>query len=153
AGRMAGGKSQLKKDFSMSYQQLLRDRKRHLDQADRILSASEEAKRELTEQELRDIGACQSSVNILNKQIESIEEHNTLAQQMHRKGGGPLPAAGPGPNSNWSGAPLGKGGETIIKSLSHDYMSDFYTYIQSNGKQISAALFEGTNSAGGFAVP
>lgn len=37
--------------------------------------------------------------------------------------------------------------------LSADYRDAFYTYLGSNGTKMSAALYEGSNPAGGFIVP
>jgi HK97 family phage major capsid protein len=41
----------------------------------------------------------------------------------------------------------------VIQPLSADYAEQFLEYVQSNGRTIGASLSEGTNSAGGYAVP
>ncbi len=56
------------------------------------------------------------------------------------------------------------GGRPIVESghrlevpgqrvFSEDYKTAFFDYIGSNGQKLNAALYEGTGSAGGFAVP
>ena len=38
-------------------------------------------------------------------------------------------------------------------TLSADYPDAFYSYVASAGRNMSAALYEGSESAGGYAVP
>jgi HK97 family phage major capsid protein len=57
-----------------------------------------------------------------------------------------------------TGIALTDGGHKFQQSqstvaLSADYKEAFYTWLRSEGKQISAALYEGAGSAGGFVVP
>jgi HK97 family phage major capsid protein len=133
-----------------SLQQLLHERTTHLDKAEAILAAAENGKRDFTEQEQRDIDAAQGAVTRLNKQIGTIEKQNTLLRHVHK---GQLVPGGPGPHSNWNGAPLKPGAESIPTVLAPEYPDAFMSYVQSGGKKIDAALYEGSNAGGGFAVP
>lgn len=51
------------------------------------------------------------------------------------------------------GAPHGAAPGQQVPVLSEDYRAAFLEYVSSNGQKISAALYEGSGSAGGFAVP
>jgi HK97 family phage major capsid protein len=134
-----------------SLQQLLQERKTYLDKADKILKAAEDGKRNFTEQEQSDIDRSQGAIARIDEQITSIKKTNTLFDHMRK---GQLIPSGPGPNSNWTGAPLKQGAESIITSLSPDYPDAFMSYIQSGGKRvIEAVLYEGANASGGFVVP
>jgi len=101
-----------------------------------------------------------STVKRLDQQIEARKKMNTLSQ--HMKDGRLIPGT--------------EGGSIVRrpqpKTLSADYVSDFFASIKSGGRKaglslsegldelgglavpsLSAALYEGSNAAGGFAVP
>jgi HK97 family phage major capsid protein len=115
-------------------------REHALNKADSIVRAAENAKRELTSSESMEIETCMSAVNSLTPQIKKIESQNTILKQF------------PG------GQILVDGGSFVQqnrekKVLSQDYVDGFWSYISSRGQNVSAALYEGSSPAGGYAVP
>ena len=127
----------------MQVSEMKRQRQFALDKADNILATAERAKRELTANEQAEVDTCMTAVHVLNPKIEAINRANTIFT--HMQGGKLIPAA-----------PFVEGKSQkngVIQHLSAEYVEDFYSYIQSNGQKIGASLSEGTNSAGGFAVP
>jgi HK97 family phage major capsid protein len=123
--------------------ELKQQRKFALDKADAILAAAEAAKRELTPAESLEIETAQLAVKALTPKIQSIESKNTLRTQLTN---GMLIPAVPGAEGR-------KQKNGVIQPLSADYAEQFLEYVQSNGRTIGASLSEGTNSAGGYAVP
>jgi HK97 family phage major capsid protein len=112
-----------------------------LAKADSLLKAAENAHRELNPAESAEVDTCMIAVNALNPQIKSIESRNTILK--HVKSGMLIPAA-----------PGGRGFEKPEPvTFSEDYANAFYEHIASGGKQISAALYEGSSTSGGYAVP
>ena len=114
-----------------------------LDAADGMIAAVERANRQLTREEAAAVDSRMAEVTRLNADIAAIESTNTL--QRHLKNGMLIPG---GPNGN--GAVITK---PQPKTLAAEYVSDFFEHIMSGGHKTSAALYEGSNSAGGFAVP
>jgi HK97 family phage major capsid protein len=126
--------------MATSLMDLRRQRDYAMNKADSIVGAAERANRELTETESTEVETCMAAVKTLNPQIKSLEKKNTIFDMV-----GPM------------GAVLIDGGRKFTKqrqvTLSEQYPDAFYTYIQSGGKQMDAALYEGSESAGGYAVP
>jgi HK97 family phage major capsid protein len=126
--------------------ELKQQRQHALSKAEAIITAAETAKRDFTSAEQMDLAGFETTVKALNPQIAAIEKNNTLVT--HFKNGMLIPA-GVGAGEN--------GARRFAKSepprLSAEYADSFFAYIASAGKQVSAALYEGSNGGGGFAVP
>jgi HK97 family phage major capsid protein len=115
--------------------------------ADSIMALAENGKRELTTSEQNDIDVCMTAARVLAPQIAAVESKNTLSGVLKRFGGAALMG---GPANGASGyGPL----KTEQLRLSGDYADAFFSYIASGGTQAHAALYEGSNSGGGYAVP
>jgi HK97 family phage major capsid protein len=122
---------------------LIELRKQHahaLAKADSIITATERERRALTASESADVDMCVAAANALTPQIQAIEKRSTILKQFP------------------SGQILVDGNSRRLqkeatKVLSEDYADGFYDYISSNGQNISAAMYEGSNPAGGYAVP
>jgi HK97 family phage major capsid protein len=110
--------------------------------AERIIAEAESAKRGLTDAESGDIDMSLTAVNTLTPQIEKLEKQSTLRLNA---GDGKLLISG-----GAAGQPRQSHGPFV---LSDDYQSAFYDYIGSNGQKVNAALYEGSNPAGGYVVP
>jgi HK97 family phage major capsid protein len=114
-----------------------------LNKADSILKAAESAGRELTEAEQMEVDTAMAATERLSPQIKKIERLNTLSK--HIINGKLIPGGrGTAGNARTPDAPV---------VLSEDYYNEFFTWLGSRGQQMGAALYEGTGSAGGFAVP
>ena len=122
--------------------EMKKQRAHALNKAESILKAAESASRELTSIESLDVDTAMAAVKALDPQINKIERQNTL--QQHLVNGKLLPAPGQAGQARTPGAPV---------VLSENYFNDFFTWIGTRGQNIGAALYEGTGSAGGFAVP
>ncbi len=116
--------------------------------ADAILAAAETAGRDLTDNERVDFDASMAEVQTLTPQIANIERRNTLSALVRTQGPGVLIGAPRNANGEANAAP---GVEK--KTLSAEYRNDFQAWIASGGNKVGAALYEGSNPAGGFAVP
>jgi HK97 family phage major capsid protein len=131
-----------------------------LNKADSILRAAESAGRELTDAESMDVDTCMAAVASLKPQIDASESQNSIRKMFGKSGlptaGSPLLAAASG-SDRWSGG--SPGGATGLrfkqpeKRFAAEYPEAFFDYIASEGKRTSAALYEGSNPAGGYAVP
>jgi HK97 family phage major capsid protein len=121
--------------------ELKQKREAALSKADGILKAAEEGKRILTTAENEQVDSCMAEVNAVTPQIQRIESLNTLRAQFPT--GRVIADVKPG-----HAARLNKLGK---KFFSEQYFEDFFSYVTE--RKISAALSEGTNTAGGFAVP
>lgn len=119
--------------------QLKDQREAALAKADAILAAAENAKRSMTAAESTDVDACMAEVNAINPQIERIQALNTLRNQF------PTGRVIVDPKVKSASKNFGK------KVFSESYLEDFFSYV--TDRKISATLSEGTNTAGGFAVP
>ena len=127
----------------MQYQEMLKQRAQALRKSEAILAAAETAHRELTAEESYDVDNCMTAVKALNPQIESHEKLNTMHKLFTN---GRLITGGTG------GGPRGFEKNTKV-TFSEDYPQAFYEWVQSGGKNVSAALYEGSNPAGGYVVP
>ncbi len=111
--------------------------------AETLLSAAETVGRPLTPSELLDVEAATAELQALAPQIKTIEAQNTLRSQFGLRG--PL------------SEPIGNGGSKAVlpknKVLGKDYADSFHAWLSSGGQQMNSALYEGSNPAGGFAVP
>jgi len=122
--------------------QLKKDRHFAQSKAERIMAEAEAAGRKLTDAEDAEVEMCLTAVNALTPQIAKLEKQSTLRQ--HAVNGMIIPAGG---NLRAARTPDGP----VL--LSEDYYNAFHTWIGSRGQQMEAALYEGTGSAGGYAVP
>ena len=123
--------------------ELKQEREAALAIADATIAASERERRQATHSEITIIDGQMQRVQQFNKQIADLESKNTLRSQLTN--GMLIPG---GPNGN--GAVITK---PQPKTLSSEYVSDFFKHVISGGRNVSAALYEGSNAAGGFAVP
>ena len=125
--------------------ELKQQRAHALAKADSLLSLSENAKRDLTSAEQSDVDNAMLVVKTLTPQIDSIESKNTLSGVFKRLGGVSLLSGDP------------KSHHLTLKQperiLSADYVNAFFGYAASGGKKMEAALYEGSDGSGGFAVP
>lgn len=121
--------------------ELRQQRQFSLDKADSLLKSAENAKRELTPHENMEVEAAMVAVKALNHQIAGIEKANTINKMMSPNG----TMLTDGPRKFQTG-PTGV-------QLSEDYPSAFGDYIKSGGKVMHSALYEGSEAAGGYAVP
>ncbi len=126
--------------------ELKKQRAHAMDKADATLKSAEDAKRELTASEQQDVDMCMTTASALTARIKVIESKNTLIPLFNRMGGVALLS-----QEGTSGSPR------LLKSpgrvLSHDYVEAFYSNLASKGTQPSAVLYEGSDGAGGYAVP
>ena len=111
-----------------------------LKRADSIITAAENANRALTAAENLDVDAAMAEAQELAPQIATIEKKNTIRTMF--SGESVLFVGEPGP-----GERSGK------KSLSRDYLNAFHAFLGSGGQTVNAALYEGSASGGGYAVP
>lgn len=94
-----------------------------------------------------------TKVGELNRQIDAIEANNTLS--CGPKGFFPAAQAVQRPWDSMVAGQPPRGFEMpqAQKSYSEDYAKAFFTYVATKGTQIDAALYEGSDGAGGYAVP
>jgi HK97 family phage major capsid protein len=111
-----------------------------LTKAESIISAAENAGRALTVSESETVDSAMAEAQELAPKIHTIEKKNTIRSMMT---GGMLLI------DEKRGAATAPG----KKTLSHDYATAFAALIASGGKQMDAALYEGSNPGGGYAVP
>jgi len=116
-----------------------------LNKADTIITLAESAKRELTPAEQADVDQCLLTTKVLGPQIEALQAKNSLSAAFNRVGGPALLSGGV------PGGPLSMQAPKHV--LNADYMEGFFSYVASGGKEISAALYEGAGSSGGYVVP
>jgi HK97 family phage major capsid protein len=156
----------------MNLQDLKQQRKAALDKCDAILSVAENAGRPLNASENANLTAAQQEVESFNVKIRQLESQNTILQLRPQDlmSGGNHEARGP--RSDF---------RKQQKELSPQYASAFYEMVRNAGKgpsnpalaegfdpqgggfalpgflprnaRVNAALYEGTDSAGGYAVP
>lgn len=128
----------------------LKAQRRHaLNKADTILSVAENAKRPLTAEEQADVDMCTATVRALAPQIENIESKNTLSTVLKTFGGAALMGGGPSNGGDFRALSL----TAPQRTLSHDYPQAFFQHLSSRGTVVSAALYEGADGSGGYAVP
>jgi len=121
---------------------LKKKREEALAKADTIVAAAERQSRKLTDAEQTSVDACLAEVNVLNAKVKVIESQNTLRGQLTD---GMLILGNGG-----IGAKITKPQPRVLTA---EYVQDFLEFVQSGGHKVSAALYEGSNAAGGFAVP
>ena len=112
-----------------------------ISKAESIIAAAETGGRELTKAETMDYDMAMSAAAALSPRIAAIQKQNTLLSHVS---GGMLLAG------NEGGRPFTK--EQGVK-FTADYANDFHRYIASAGKEMGAALYEGSSTGGGYAVP
>jgi HK97 family phage major capsid protein len=118
------------------------------DKMDQIVALAENAKREPTPEETREINQCMTTVRALDPQISALEAKNTLHTVFKRLGGVALLG---GQERNGAIQSLSLKAPRV--TLSTEYPEAFFAYIASGGKEVSAALYEGAGSSGGYVVP
>jgi HK97 family phage major capsid protein len=123
----------------MKLHDLKAQHKAALDKAESFVKAAESASRLMTTQENTDFDSAMVEVNAIASQIDRVEKLNTLK---HKNVAELIsnPANGAVKNAN-------------RKTLSTEYVADFWKFMTSFGREIGAALYEGSNAAGGYAVP
>lgn len=121
----------------MKLHDLKAQHKAALDKAESFVKAAESATRLMNEQENKDFDSAMVEVNAIASQIDRVEKLNTLK---HKN----VAELISNPNVN---------ARIARKTLSAEYVADFWKFMTSFGREIGAALYEGTNSAGGYAVP
>ena len=123
----------------MNLFELKAQREHALNKADALVNTAAAAKRELTSSESLEVDTCMLAVNSLNPRIKEIESKNTITKMFPK------------------GVVLIDGGRKYTQqkqvTLSADYPDAFYSYVASAGRKLSAALYEGSEAAGGYAVP
>jgi len=122
----------------MNLFEMRKAREAAITKAESFVASAENASRLMTENEQKDFDAAMAEANSFTPQIQSIEAVNTLRAQFPK---GLIPEA----NVN---APA----RTRL-SLSAAYVADFWAMITSKGAKMGAALYEGSDAAGGYAVP
>ena len=126
----------------MHYQEMLKDRAFAMKKAENIVNAAETANRPLTDSEESEYKLAMAAVDALNPQIAKIERTNTIRNMMVN--GKLIPGRAVGnPTPTLPTAPV----------LSEDYYNAFFSWIGSRGQRVDAALYEGSNSSGGYTVP
>lgn len=121
------------------------------DEVDNIVGSAALIGRALTPQENETIRSHMKRLDGLQGAISQTEAKNTIRALV--KDGMIMPG---NPNSSRRilSTPLGNNPmETPITSLSPEYDEAFASWIASGGQKIEAALYEGSNVAGGYAVP
>ena len=123
----------------MNLMDLKQQHKFALDKAESILNNNPNP----SEAQLRDIDMCTREAAATRRQIQAIESQNTITGMMqHTPKGAVL---------------LVDGGRRYTKTpkqeLTAEYAGDFYDYISSKGTKVGAALYEGSDGSGGYAVP
>jgi HK97 family phage major capsid protein len=117
-----------------------------LDKADSIIAASESG-RSLTPTEESELNMALTASKNLYTEIKGIEKRNTLLSKFTARG--PFDDA-----SLLASHEGGRSFRSAERVLSEDYMTAFHDYVRSNGQNnVSAALYEGAGSAGGYIVP
>jgi HK97 family phage major capsid protein len=126
----------------MNLLDLRKEHKALLNKADAIVSAAEQGNRSLTVTEQQDFDTAVQAAEKLKGPIETIQARNTMHLLM--TDGKLIPGGSESEAAEYSRQP---------KKLSADYLPAFRSYIASGGTKITAALYEGSDGAGGYAVP
>jgi HK97 family phage major capsid protein len=122
-------------------------------QAETLLASTERENRSMTSEESNLFDGLMSAAKRAGKDIEALEAKNTLLTTMRAGNGMLFPGNPNAPRPN-SSLPLGNNpAENPIRVLSADYQAAFNDWVSSGGMKIEAALYEGSNVAGGYAVP
>jgi len=123
----------------MNLMDLKQQHKFALDRAESILNDNPNP----TEAQLRDIDMCTREAAATRRQIQAIESQNTITGMMQRTPKGAVLLVDGGRRYT----------KTVKQELSAEYTGDFYDYISSKGTKVGAALYEGSDGSGGYAVP
>lgn len=120
-----------------------RQHKFALDEAEKIVNASAAAgRRELTDEESQRYDMAMSAAKVLTPQITNIESMNTLSQFFNRDGQLLMDGG------------LVSPGNRNQKPMGEEYTNAFVAFLRSGGKQTGSALSEGFDPLfGGFALP
>jgi len=129
--------------------ELKKDRAFALKKAENLTQAAENANRNLTDAEEQEFSVALAAANNLGEQIAKIERQSTLRK--HLVNGMLIPGT-PGKNQNPATVGYARTPDAPVV-LSEDYYDQFYAWLGSNGQQIGAAMYEGSNPAGGYVVP
>jgi HK97 family phage major capsid protein len=126
--------------------ELKQQRNHAYNQAKAVLATAENANRPMSESENLDFSAFSAAAHTVNDKIAAIEKKNDMSAFF--KNGVMIP----------SGERAGEGGargfaQPPARNLSEAYADDFFAFVASGGREMGAALYEGANGAGGFAVP
>ncbi|MGA1981876.1 MAG: phage major capsid protein [Acidobacteriaceae bacterium] len=123
--------------------ELVGQQKFALEKAESILHAAEDAGRDMTATEELEYGASMAAYKALAPEVQKLRAQSTIRNMV-------------GPN----GVILVDGGRRVSipgqreqRVLSQDYSDAFYSYIQSGGTKMEAALYEGAEGSGGYVVP
>ncbi len=127
----------------MNIFELRKQREHALAKADSIVKAAESAGRSLTESESMDIDLNLKAVKVLDSQIKPIEKDNSIRKMLKGTGANAILLMDGGRRYQAS--------KKVV--LGEDYPDAFYRMIQTGGREVSAALYEGSEGAGGYAVP
>lgn len=128
--------------MSMQLFTLRKEREEALAKADSIVRLAETANRAPSASENYAIEIAMKEVAVKNSQIKSLEANNSILTAF--PGGRVIVDAHGGASHLF---------KKTEKPLTSEYLGDFYKLVQSGGKEIGAALYEGSNGAGGYAVP
>ena len=131
--------------MSMKLFQLRTEREQALQKAEVLLTTAENQKRPLTATEDMQYKSVMETVARYNRDISKIESANTISAMINPETG--MPRFG---EAGASGQPFSK---PIQKTFTNDYANEFFEYVKTNGSKVGAALYEGSNAAGGYAVP
>jgi HK97 family phage major capsid protein len=152
-------------EFFVNIFELRKQRDFALSKADSLVKAAEGANRQLTDAESTEVDASLAAVKALAPRIAELEKRNSITQMFSKVNGNSVLLIDGGRRYS----------ATKPVTLSHEYADDFFQFCASGGKKQgaalsegldpfgggfvipttakSAALYEGNNSAGGYAVP
>jgi HK97 family phage major capsid protein len=124
------------------------ERQQYLDKSESIIRAAEAGKRKFTSAENKSLAEYAAGMDALNARIGLAERSavgdvsvSSLSGMFGSRLGGMLATD---KNKRLIQAP---------KRLSAEYAEGFLAYVRSVGRDVSAALYESSNPAGGYAVP
>ncbi len=137
----------------LNLHELKQQYKECVDRRTALATLAQEERRCLTGAERLEHDAAFNKEVQLKAEIEKRESQNTITSLVGANG---IPKWVHNPEADTRVIVPATGSQPIRGSgprLSEDYRDAFYTYLSSNGTKISAALYEGSNPAGGFTVP
>lgn len=117
--------------------------------AEKIRQEAKENGRSLTTQESQLVDSYTRLAGTATAELRQYRANNSLADVFHNQG----PTAvlgGKGDTFTDAAKDLAKQAPRFLTS---DYAEQFYDYVRSGGRKMGAALYEGSNSGGGYAVP
>lgn len=123
----------------LNYFDARKEHKAALDNADNILATADREGRALTDAESVEVAANMAAAKKYSARIDEVQATSTLRNIL--------------PNE---GMVIAEGRRHMVspeRMLSGSYYDDFHRWIGSNGQEVGAALYEGSNPAGGYAVP